>query len=113
MESWDILDENRHLTGKKIKRGTDCLENEYRLVIHICIFNSKNKMLIQQRQPFKEGWSNMWDVTVGGGALAGESSKEAAHRELLEEIGLDIDFTNERPFFTVNFNNGFDDFYLL
>jgi len=70
-------------------------------------------MLIQQRQPWKEGWSNMWDVTVGGSALSGETSIEAAERETVEEIGYKIDLSSERPFFTINFEVGFDYYYLV
>lgn len=55
----------------------------------------------------------MWDITVGGSALAGETSAEAAERETFEEIGYKIDLSAERPFFTVNFERGFDDYYLV
>ncbi len=70
-------------------------------------------MLIQQRQPFKDGWANMWDITVGGGATVGDTSQQAAMRELEEEIGLKLDLSNTRPHLTVNFDEGFDDIYLV
>lgn len=70
-------------------------------------------MLIQQRQPFKEGWSNMWDITVGGSAVAGDSSRTAAKREVMEEIGLEINLDGIRPAVTVNFDRGFDDVYVI
>lgn len=54
-----------------------------------------------------------WDVSVGGSALAGESSSQAAERETLEELGLRLDLSNQRPCFTVNFPEGFDDYYLV
>ena len=72
-----------------------------------------NQMLIQQRQPYKKGWPNMWDLTVGGSALKGESSFQAAERELFEELGIKIDLSEKRPAFTINFENGFDDYYLI
>ena len=112
MELWDIYDKNRLLTGRTIERGNKLKKGDF-LVVHVCIFNSKNEMLIQQRQPWKEGWPNMWDITVGGSALAGEDSIEAAERETLEEIGYKINLSNERPFFTINFEVGFDDYYLV
>ena len=31
----------------------------------------------------------------------------------MEELGLDIDFSDRRPVITVNFSDGFDDFYTL
>ncbi|WP_066505319.1 NUDIX hydrolase [Abyssisolibacter fermentans] len=113
IELWDIYDKNRKITGRTMERGSEFGKDDYHLVIHVCIFNTKNEMLIQQRQPWKEGWPNMWDLTVGGSALSGETSIEAAERETLEEIGYRIDLSSERPFFTINFEVGFDDYYLV
>lgn len=113
MELWDIYDKNRIKTGRTIIRGHEFEEGAHHMVIHVCIFNSQGQMLIQQRQPFKDCWPNIWDFTVGGSALANESSTEAAERELFEEIGYKVDLHNKRPYFTVNFKNGFDDFYLI
>ncbi|MCH5262034.1 MAG: NUDIX domain-containing protein [Lachnospiraceae bacterium] len=112
-ELWDLYTRDREKTGVLHRRGDELKEDEYHLVIHVCIFNSKNQLLIQQRQPFKEGWPNMWDVTVGGSALQGESSFQAAERELFEEIGLKLDLSDIRPNFTINFPQGFDDYYIL
>ncbi|WP_026675320.1 NUDIX hydrolase [Alkalihalobacterium bogoriense] len=113
MEIWDIYDKNRTLTGKTMKRGEPFEKDEYHLVIHVCLFNEKGEMLIQQRQPFKSGWPNMWDITVGGSALSGETSQQAAEREVLEEIGYAIDLQGIRPSLTANFEVGFDDYYLV
>ena len=113
MELWDAYDINRQLKGRELVRGEPLEKGDYHTVVHICLFNSKNQMLIQQRQPFKKGWSNLWDVTCGGSVLKGETSQQGAHRELLEEVGIDYDFTDIRPNFTINFYDGFDDFYLI
>jgi isopentenyldiphosphate isomerase len=113
MEFWDVYDVNRNKTDKSMVRGEPVEKGHYHLVVHVCIFNAKGEMLIQQRQPFKKGWSNLWDVTVGGSAVAGDTSQVAAQRELFEEIGLEMDFTARRPHVTFNFVEGFDDFYLI
>lgn len=113
MELWDIYDKNRNLTGRTMERGGEFGKGDFHLVIHVCIFNLKNEMLIQKRQPWKKGWPNMWDITVGGCAVSGETSIEAAERELFEEIGYKIDLSNERPFFSINFETGFDDYYIV
>ena len=55
----------------------------------------------------------MWDITVGGSATMGDSSQDAAEREVLEEIGLKLDLQGVRPHLTVNFDKGFDDIYLI
>ena len=82
-------------------------------MVHICLFNAKGQLLIQQRQLDKIGYQGLWDVTAAGSALAGENSASAAARELWEEMGIRHDFHGERPFYTINFPDGFDDVYLI
>lgn len=113
MEIFDLYDERRRPTGETMVRGTPTPAGRYRLVVHVCIFNSKGEMLIQQRQPFKSTWANMWDITLGGAVTAGENTQLAAHRELMEELGLDVDFTHSAPTVSTSFRNGFDDLYIL
>ena len=113
MELWDLYDRDRTPTGEVHQRGKPVPADRYHLVVHVVIFNSRGEMLIQQRQPFKEGWPNLWDVTVGGSAVAGDTSRTAAQRETMEEIGLAIDLTDELPKMTLPFDCGFDDIYTL
>lgn len=112
-ELWDVYDINRRLTGRLHRRGDQMDEGDYHLVVHVCIFNSENQLLIQQRQPWKKGWPNMWDLSAAGSAVAGDTSQNAAEREVKEELGLVINLSNERPRFTINFPNGFDDYYMI
>ncbi|MEM9338345.1 MAG: NUDIX domain-containing protein [Bacteroidota bacterium] len=113
MERWDLYDRYRVKTGKIVQRGDLLDSDEFRLVVHVCIFNSNGQLLIQQRQPFKEGWPNMWDLTASGSAQTGETSNVAAERELFEEIGYKANLSNARPIFTANFKSGFDDYYTV
>ena len=100
MELWDVYDIDRQKTGKLAQRvnGKSMPEGEYHLVVHICLFNAKGQLLIQQRQLDKIGYPGLWDVTAAGSALAGENSSSAAARELYEEMGIP---------------DGFDDVYLI
>ncbi len=113
MELWDVYNIDRTKSDKIKIRGNSFEVGEYHLVVHACIFNSKGEMLIQQRQPFKEGWPNMWDITVGGSAIHGNTSQTAIEREIFEEIGLTLNLQNVRPHLTINFDVGFDDIYLI
>lgn len=113
MEKWDLYDKNRIKSDITIARGDSFPNDLYRIIIHVAIINSQGKMLIQQRQPFKHGWPDMWDVSVGGHVISGETSDQGAQRELKEELGINVDFTDIRPSFTVNFDTGFDDYYIL
>ena len=113
MEMWDLYDVNRVKTNKVVNRGAALGSNEFHLVVHVCILNSNDQLLIQQRQPFKKGWPGMWDITIGGSAQTGENSCLAAERETFEEIGYPIDLSLIRPACTSNFEKGFDDFYIV
>lgn len=112
MELLDLYTKDRILTNLQVSRGVRVPSGYYRLVVHICIFNEEGKMLIQKRTANKK-WANKWDISVGGCVTAGETSSVAATREVKEEIGLDVDLENVRCNFTFNFEDGFDDIYLL
>jgi len=99
-------------TGSTAVRGDKMPDDRYHLVVHICIFNSYGQMLVQHRQPFKKGWSGLWDISAAGSALAGETSRRAAEREIREELGITLNITS-RPVFNITFDRGFDDFYIL
>ncbi len=113
MELWDVYDRERKLTGKTHKRGASFAEGEYHLVVHMAIFTRDGRMLIQKRAATKSTWPSMWDISAGGAVLAGESSAEGAHRELLEELGIDYDFTKHRPHLTLSHNLAFSDIYII
>lgn len=113
MELWDLYTREREKTGQTMVRGEKRPEGLYTFVVHVCIFNSRGQMLIQQRQPFKRGWSGLWDVSMGGSGASGDNSQTAVERELREELGIDMSFADIRPNLTVNFEGGFDDFYLI
>ena len=113
MELLDLYTADREKTGRTMVRGEPTPAGFYRLVVHVCIFNPEGQMLIQQRQPFKKGWSNLWDISVGGSAVSGDSSRSAAERETFEELGLSVDLSDVRPTLTVHWEHGFDDYYVL
>ncbi len=113
MEEWDLLNENRELTGKTHIRGEKLAPGELHLVIHVCIFNEKGQLLIQKRQKDKEGWPNYWDLSAAGSALKGETSQQAAEREVQEELGIMIDLSGTRAKFSYHFEEGFDDYWFI
>ena len=112
-EVWDVYDVNRQRTGKTILRENSWGNERYHLIVHVGIFNREGKMLIQKRCHQKRAWPDLWDVSAGGSALAGEESWQAAERETMEEIGLRLNLRDVRPHFSINYERGFDDFYAV
>jgi len=113
MELWDLYDKYRQKTGRTQERSKPMEEGGYHLVVHVWIVNDKGEFLIQRRQPWKEGWPNMWDGAAAGSAILGDSSKDAAIRETNEELGIDLDISKGELLRTIKFSCGFDDIWLV
>lgn len=113
MELWDTYDKFRNKKGYIHERRKRFKNDEYHLVVHVWIMNDKGEYLIQKRQAWKHGFPNMWEGSAGGSVLASENSKEAALREVKEEIGIDLDKENLERIFSIKFKHGFDDIWFI
>lgn len=90
MEYWDIYDENKQLTGRRMKRNDWCLKDgEYHLSVLGVVRRKDGKFLITRRK-LDKAWAPGWWEVPGGGVQAGESSLEAVIREIREETGVDV-----------------------
>ena len=89
-EMIDIYDHNRKPTGLTIPReGAFLTEGQYMLYVLVLIEETDGRFLITQRSLDKHWAAGWWEVT-GGGVRAGETSLEALHREVPEEVGLSL-----------------------
>lgn len=87
MELWDLFDDVRTPLGKTRMRGMPGSPGEYHIVVSIWTVDSRGNILLTLRDSVKESYPDRWENT-GGSALAGETSKSAAVRELEEETGI-------------------------
>ena len=113
MERIDLYTSKRVRTGRTVFRGEPRPEGCYFLVVHICIFGSDGRMLIQKRKETKASWPGFWDVSCGGCVSAGEDSQTAGERELFEELGITVGLQERRPAISTTYPNGFDDIYVI
>ena len=86
MEYNDVYDKNRNRTGKLHRRGSRWLLGEYGLVVCVWVYDGEGKLLLTRRAPGKS-FAGTWENS-GGAAKAGEDSRTAIARELLEETGI-------------------------
>lgn len=93
MEHFDILNIDGSISGLKARKGEELSTGQYYLGVHASIYNSDGKFLLQQRSRNKEFLPLGWDIHMGH-VVAGESSEQAIRREILEEIGIDVDNVN-------------------
>lgn len=97
-ELWDVYDIDGKLLENRVSvRGChDLGKNEYHLVVYVWILNDKNELIISRRQKGKS-FEGMWECT-GGCALKGDTSLDAAIREVKEELGITLDPQNGERF---------------
>lgn len=86
MELNDVYDKDRNLTGAVHKRGTPWKAGEYGLVVCVWVYDDDGHLLLTRRAPGKS-FAGTWENS-GGAAKAGETSRAAICRELLEETGI-------------------------
>ena len=91
-ELWDVYTKDRKRTGKTCVRGEqgNLLENEYHMWVMVWIKNPETgKYLVSQRSADKDTDPLKWE-TVAGHAVSGDTSLDAALREVFEEVGITL-----------------------
>ncbi len=89
-EYFDIVDDKDKIIGKDTRQNVHLKKLKHRAV-HILLQNQNNEVFLQKRSPLKDVNPNCWDSSCSGHVLSGEDYDTAAHRELTEELGLQLD----------------------
>lgn len=89
-EVWDLYDENGELLDMKMKRGMPIPEGCYHKIVSVWIRNSRGEYLLSKRTPEKLVSPGVWECT-GGAVDIGETTLDAAIREVKEELGIELD----------------------
>ena len=101
-ELWDVYTKDRRLTGKTCIRGEqgNLLEDEFHMWVMVWIKNPKTgKYLVSQRSADKDTDPLKWE-TVAGHAVSGDTSLDAAQREVFEEVGITLKPENAKTLAT-------------
>ncbi|TAF73693.1 MAG: isopentenyl-diphosphate Delta-isomerase [Bacteroidetes bacterium] len=86
-------------------------EGQLHRAFSIFIFNDKNQLLLQKRNPKKYHSGGLWTNTCCGHPRPGEKNKEAAIRRLKEEMGFTTLLQKEFGFiYKANFENGLTEY---
>ncbi|SHN04346.1 NUDIX domain-containing protein [Polaribacter sp. KT 15] len=86
----DILTPEGKSTGKTALKSEAHKNGWFHATVHIWLFTSDDKILLQKRAMTKKVFPGLWDISVAGHIGAGETILVAAQREVFEEIGLKL-----------------------
>lgn len=86
-ELLDYVDASDNVLGQTTR--AEALEQGLnRRLVHVFIFNEQGQILLQWRATHKRN-PHVYDAAVGGHVDAGETYEQAAHREMMEEMGIE------------------------
>ena len=93
-ELWDAYDENEKLLGFDLKRSQakSLPDGVYHVIVNVYTMTKDGKLLTTERSRNKT-YPLKWEVT-GGSILKGETAAEGAVRELFEETGIKVVYSN-------------------
>ncbi|MGN1339190.1 MAG: NUDIX domain-containing protein [Oscillospiraceae bacterium] len=110
-EYFDLYTADRRRLGRKIQRGAPIPHGEYHIVVQIMTVNDRGEVLLTQRVPEKTS-GGKWECS-GGCAVSGETSREAAVRELFEETGIRADTSEISLEWSMVTDSMLRDFYMV
>jgi isopentenyldiphosphate isomerase len=92
-ELLEVLDSSGHATGIAKPRAAIHLDGDWHQAFHCWIVRRGGTEVVLQRRAFaKDTFPGCWDAAAAGHWRFGETAHEAA-REIAEELGLDVRFS--------------------
>jgi len=89
-EQFDILHPDGSFAGYSLPRSQAHREGHWHRSVHIWIVDEWDRLLLQQRALDKDSNPGLWDISSAGHISGGQQSRDAAVREVSEELGLEI-----------------------
>jgi len=86
----DILTPKGLLSGCTKLKSEAHLKGLWHASAQIWLYTPQGDILIQKRTPNKDTYPNLWDISVAGHLSAGDTPRNAAVREIKEEIGINL-----------------------
>ncbi len=86
-EMLDIVNEKNKVVGKEARETCHRQFLPHRL-IHVFVFDRKGRVFVAKRSKRKATYPWLLDVSAAGHVDSGETYKQAALRELFEELGI-------------------------
>ncbi len=90
MEEVVLVDKNNNVLGTAPKLEAHNKNTPLHRAFSLFLFNSKGKLLLQQRSRKKKTWPLVWSNSVCGHPMLNESNIDAVKRRLKVELGIEL-----------------------
>ena len=87
-EILEVVDEKGDVLKLAKRSEIHCDPSLIHRVVHVLVFDNKDRLLLQKRSLNKDVAPGKWDTSVGGHVNPAEDILEAAKREMKEELGI-------------------------
>jgi isopentenyl-diphosphate Delta-isomerase len=96
----DVLNEDGEVINT-IPREQAEQDNHITENVLVFVFNSLGRVWVQLRPQSKNHYPGKWDISACGGVLSDETNEQAAQRETLEEMGIEVELHHVESFLNV------------
>ena len=90
-EWFEVVDEDDRIIGMASRSQVHGNPALIHRTVHVIVFNSERRILLQKRSKNKDIQPGKWDTAVGGHLCPGENYETAARRETGEELGIEAE----------------------
>lgn len=101
-EVYDVVDDNDVVVGTATRKQVHTDKSLIHRAVVAFIFNSKRQLLLQKRSMTKDTNPGRWALSVGGHVDSGTDYIPAIHREVREELGIDMPLLMGEKFLVVD-----------
>jgi isopentenyl-diphosphate delta-isomerase type 1 len=89
-EIFDIVDADDRVIGQATRKACNSNPELIHRAVFVLVYNDRKEILWQKRSMTKDVGPGQWVTSASGHVITGDGYEETAHRELLEELGIDV-----------------------
>lgn len=101
-ELFVVVDRNDHILAYRTRYDCHHDKSLIHRTVGVLLFNDKGQVLLQKRSMTKDMEAGTWGISSAGHVTKGQTDDDAVHRELKEELGVDVPLTFFKKFITEN-----------
>lgn len=89
-ELFIVVDKNDNILGYRTRYDCHHDKSFIHRTVGAVVFDDKGRVLLQKRSSTKDMGPGLWGISCAGHVRKGQEYEEALHRELIEELGVDM-----------------------